>query len=51
MDLLKEIIEEEDWSHPFILSSPSDGKLSDKEIISENPQSEFYGDGKLEDDL
>jgi len=45
VETIKPIIELEDWNRPFIVSSPSNGKESEKEnYISKNPQDELYGD-------
>lgn len=37
-----------DQSRPFLVSSPTNGLQSEKDgYVAGNPQSEFYGDGKL----
>lgn len=46
VDTIKTIVNEEDPSRPFTVSSPSNGKRSEEEgYVSMNPGMEEYGDG------
>lgn len=46
VDTIKTIVNEEDPSRPFTVSSPSNGKRSEEEgYVSQNPGMEEYGDG------
>ena len=46
VDTIRAIVQEEDPSRPFTVSSPSNGKRSDEEgFISQNPGMPEYGDG------
>ncbi len=48
VDTIREIVRREDPSRPFVVSSPSNGKLSEEEgHIARDPYSELYGDGML----
>ncbi|XP_046449905.1 beta-mannosidase-like [Daphnia pulex] len=45
VDTIREIVRREDPSRPFVVSSPSNGKLSEEEgHIARDPYSELYGD-------
>lgn len=48
VDTIKRIVNEEDPSRPFTVSSPSNGKKSEEEgYVSSNPGNPEYGDGWL----
>lgn len=48
VDTIRRIVNEEDPSRPFTVSSPSNGKRSEEEeYIALNPGMEEYGDGWL----
>lgn len=48
VEIIKPLVEREDASRPFIVSSPSNGKQSEAEgYLAKNPQDPKYGDGRL----
>jgi len=47
IDTIRETLEEEDKSRPFLSSSPSNGVDTEKEgWIAKTPSSPYWGDGK-----
>jgi beta-mannosidase len=48
VDTVRAIVQREDTSRPFVVSSPSNGKESEEEgYIAKNPYDDLYGDSKL----
>jgi len=48
VDVISNIVKEEDPSRAFAVSSPSNGKLSEREgYIAKEPGSSLYGDGNV----
>lgn len=46
-DTIEPILEEEDNTRPYLMSSPSNGNEDESTgYIAENPQNSLYGDGK-----
>lgn len=48
MQTIRSIVTKEDPTREYVTSSPSNGKLSEKEnFIADNPYDPLYGDSKL----
>lgn len=48
VDTVRAIVQKEDTSRPFVVSSPSNGKESEEEgYIAKNPYDDLYGDSKF----
>ena len=48
VDTVRAIVQREDPTRPFVVSSPSNGKESEEEgYIAKNPYNDLYGDSKL----